>query len=68
MFKWLQDKKNIAQKTAGMEEKKIAAERKRQVALSILDRRQGMNQRPESDRRHECLPITIERRNNFKLA
>lgn len=36
---WFENKKNIVRKTAGLEEKQEATQRKMQVAMRILDRR-----------------------------
>lgn len=52
MLKWLQTKKNIAQKTAGLQEKAEATRRKVEVAMSILNERRKRSIDVEVDRRH----------------
>lgn len=48
--KWVQNKKNIVMKTAGLEEKQKATTRKMAVAMTILNRRESQ------------IPVKTERR------
>lgn len=56
MFKWLKKQKNIIQKTAGLEEKAASTQKKRDIAMSILN-----------ERRKRSIEVPIERR-HLKLA
>lgn len=53
--KWVDKKKSIAMRTAGLEEKHQASERLRTVAMKILAS-------PEVERRIKEVPVEVDRR------
>ncbi len=55
MFKWFKKQKGISQRLAGLEEKKQSTQRKIEVAMKILDRRQ-------EERRMHIVEVEEDRR------